>query len=105
MRGGLTPPVPGPQNMDSETSIHSVTDARRYREELSARQPEQDRAVVKWRIWERFVLFVVAAAAFLIYYLISVNIEILALPSLNSSAVVSAPGTAPASGAEKPAQR
>jgi len=57
-------------------------DARKYREQLAARTPENDPAVVKWRVFERCVLMIVLGASFLIYYVISIHVEILSLPTL-----------------------
>ncbi len=72
----------------SEVKINSVTDARGYREQLAARKAENDPRLKTWRIVERTVLLGVLAASFLIYHLISVNIEILSLPEINVSVKV-----------------
>ncbi len=69
-----------------EVSIKSLEDARRYREELAARKPEDDPKVRIWRVYKRYILLVLVAVFFLMYYLISVNIEVLSLPELNVTA-------------------
>ena len=66
-----------------EIEIKSVEDARKYREELAARKPEDDPGLAKWRTSKRYILLLLLVVCFLIYYLISVNIEVLSLPGLN----------------------
>ena len=66
-----------------EIEIKSVEDARKYREELAARKPEDDPGVAKWRTSKRYILLLLLVVFFLMYYLISVNIEVLSLPGLN----------------------
>ena len=72
-----------------EIEIKSVEDARRYREELAARKPEDDPKVTVWRTSKRYVLLLILIVFFLMYYLISVNIEVLSLPGLNVTVGVS----------------
>lgn len=69
----------------TETRIQSIIDARNYREQLAARRPERDPAVLAWRLFQRCVLMVMLAASFLICYSISVEAEILSLPELRVS--------------------
>jgi hypothetical protein len=69
----------------NDIRISSVIDARRYREELAERVPEEDPLVTRLRLCERCVLLIVLAVAFLMYYLISINVQILSLPELNIS--------------------
>ena len=66
-----------------EIEIKSVEDARKYREELAARKPEDDPGLAKWRASKQYILLLLLVVFFLIYYLISVNIEVLSLPGLN----------------------
>ncbi|MDO8703703.1 MAG: hypothetical protein Q7J84_02025 [Sulfuricaulis sp.] len=66
----------------NEIEIKSVEDARKYREELAARKPEDDPGLAKWRTSKRYILLLLLVVFFLIYYLISVNIEVLSLPEL-----------------------
>jgi hypothetical protein len=72
----------------SEIHISSFIDVRRYREQLQARRPENDPAVVNWRIGERCALMGVLGTSLLIYYLVSVQVEILSLPELYVSVPV-----------------
>ena len=74
-----------------QLEIKSVEDARKYREELAARRPEDDPGLAKWRISKRFMLLLLLVVFFLMYYLISVNIEVLSLPGLNVTVGVSKP--------------
>jgi hypothetical protein len=67
----------------NEINIKSVDDARKYREELAARKPEDDPKVTLWRASKRYILLLLLVVFFLMYYLISVNIEVLSLPGLN----------------------
>ena len=73
----------------NDIEIKSVEDARKYREELAARKPEDDPGLAKWRTSKRYILLLLLVVSFLIYYLISVNIEVLSLPGLNVSVGVS----------------
>jgi len=66
----------------NEIEIKSVEDARKYREELAARKPENDPGLAKWRRSKLYILLLVLVVFFLMYYLISVNIEVLSLPGL-----------------------
>ena len=66
----------------TDICISSLMDARKYREQLAARTPENDPAVVKWRVFERCVLMIVLGASFLIYYVIWIHAEILSLPAI-----------------------
>ncbi len=66
----------------NEIEIKSVEDARKYREELAARKPEDDPKVAVWRASKRYILLLLLVVFFLMYYLISVNIEVLSLPEL-----------------------
>jgi hypothetical protein len=72
-----------------EARIKSLEDARRYREELSARKPEDDPGVANWMVCKRCVLAIIVAAFVLMYYLISVNVEVLSLPQLNVAVKIS----------------
>lgn len=74
-----------------EIEIKSLEDARRYREELAARKPEDDPKVKVWRVYKRYMLLLLAVVFFMIYYLISVNVEVLSLPELNVPVWVSKP--------------
>jgi hypothetical protein len=78
-----TDPVGGhaARTMD-EIEIKSVEDARKYREELAARKPEDDPGLAKWRTFKRYILVALVVVFFLMYYLISINIEVLSLPEL-----------------------
>lgn len=78
------------RNMN-EIKIKSLEDARRYREELAARKPEDDPGLAKWRTSKRYILLLLVVVFFLIYYLISVNIEVLSLPGLNVTVGVPKP--------------
>jgi hypothetical protein len=75
----------------NEIEIKSVEDARKYREELASRKPENDPGVAKWRTSKRYVLVLLVVVFFLMYYLISVNIEVLSLPGLNVTVGVPKP--------------
>lgn len=66
-----------------EMSIKSLVDARRYREELRARRPEDDRWLGRCRVCERCVLWIVLAAFAAMYYLIEVNVTVLSMPQLS----------------------
>lgn len=72
----------------NEIEIKSVEDARKYREELAARKPEDDPGLAKWRTSKRYMLLLLLVVFFLIYYQISVNIEVLSLPGLNVTVAV-----------------
>jgi hypothetical protein len=78
------------RNMN-EINIKSVEDARKYREELAARKPEDDPGLAKWRTSKRYILLLLVVVFFLMYYLISVNIEVLSLPGLNVTVGVPKP--------------
>lgn len=75
----------------NEINIKSVEDARKYREELAARKPEDDSGLAKWRSSKRHILLLLVVVFFLMYYLISVNIEVLSLPGLNVTLGVAKP--------------
>ena len=75
----------------NDINIKSVEDARKYREELAARKPEDDPRLAKWRASKKYVLLLLLVVFFLMYYLISVNIEVLSLPGLNVTVGVPKP--------------
>lgn len=76
----------------NEIHIGSVTDARKYREQLAARRPDRDPAVTRWRTCKRCVLLMLLSTSFLIYYMVSINVEILSLPELHVSVPVKLSG-------------
>ena len=67
-----------------------MEDARRYREGLACRNPGDDRGVRGWRFCERCVLLAALAGAFLIYLLLSINLEILTLPTFSDQVLIRA---------------
>lgn len=75
----------------SQTLFRSPRDVHAYVRELSTRRPEDNVWVKAWRAAKRMTLAALLAASFLIYYLVSVINDTLALPELVVSVQVKAP--------------
>ncbi len=67
-------------NASTVPTFHSSADVHRYVREVASRKADEDAAVRRWQTAEQAILLVILVASFFIYYLLSIEQQIMTMP-------------------------